>query len=122
VIGGVSWLRLAGGDVYLLARVIHDWDDEQSSLILRNCCAAVARTSKLPLAERIIPETIEPGLNAQPPLLSDLNMLVWNGGVMPSMGNAVIGSVARAMSTGRPDRNSIVHAQPRSARSRLASL
>jgi hypothetical protein len=69
-----------GGDVYLLSRVIHDWDDEKSILILRNCRAAMARTSKLLLAERTIPETIEPGLHVQAQLLSDLNMLVRNGG------------------------------------------
>ena len=69
-----------GGDVYLLSRVIHDWDDEKSILILRNCRAAMARTSKLLLAERTIPETIEPGFHAQAQLLSDLNMLVRNGG------------------------------------------
>ena len=69
-----------GGDVYLLSRVIHDWDDEKSILILRNCRAAMARTSKLLLAERTIPETIEPSVHAQTQFLSDLNMLVRNGG------------------------------------------
>jgi hypothetical protein len=40
----------------------------------------MARTSKLLLAERTLPETIEPGIHAQTQLLSDLNMLVRNGG------------------------------------------
>jgi hypothetical protein len=69
-----------GGDVYLLSRVIHDWDDENSILILRNCRAAMSPTSKLLLAERTIPEMIEPGAHTQAQLLSDLNMLVRNGG------------------------------------------
>ena len=69
-----------GGDVYLLSRVIHDWDDEKSVRILRNCRAAMTPTSKLLVAERIIPETVEPGIHAQAQLLSDLNMLVRNGG------------------------------------------
>jgi hypothetical protein len=69
-----------GGDVYLLSRVIHDWDDEKSILILRNCRAAMAPASRLLLAERTIPEKIEPGIHAQAQLLSDLNMLVRNGG------------------------------------------
>jgi len=43
-----------GGDVYLLSRVIHDWDDEKSILILRNCRAAMVQTSRLLLAERTI--------------------------------------------------------------------
>jgi hypothetical protein len=70
----------AGGDIYLLSRVIHDWDDEKSILILRNCRAAMPPGSKLLLAERTIPETIEPGIQAQTQLLGDLNMLVRNGG------------------------------------------
>jgi hypothetical protein len=69
-----------GGDIYLLSRVIHDWDDENSVLILKNCRAAMTRSSKLLLAERAIPETIEPGIHAQTQLLSDLSMLVRNGG------------------------------------------
>ncbi len=70
----------AGGDIYLLSRVIHDWDDEKSIRILRNCRVAMRPSSKLLLAERTIPETIEPSLHAQTQLLSDLNMLVRNGG------------------------------------------
>ena len=70
----------AGGDIYLLSRVIHDWDDDKSILILKNCRAAMSPTSKLLLAERTIPERIEPGIHAQTQLLSDLNMLVRNGG------------------------------------------
>jgi hypothetical protein len=69
-----------GGDVYLLSRVIHDWDDEKSILILKNCRAAMSPTSKLLLAERTIPEMIEPSAHTQAQLLSDLNMLVRNGG------------------------------------------
>ena len=69
-----------GGDIYLLSRVIHDWDDEKSVLILRNCRAAMTRSSKLLLAERAIPEAIEPDTHTQAQLLSDLNMLVRNGG------------------------------------------
>ncbi|WP_373280471.1 methyltransferase, partial [Methylogaea oryzae] len=30
----------AGGDVYLLKAVIHDWNDEESARILRLCRAA----------------------------------------------------------------------------------
>ena len=78
--GDILFSVPSGGDIYLLSRVIHDWGDEKSILILRNCRAAMARTSKLLLAERTIPETIEPGFHAQAQLLSDLNMLVRNGG------------------------------------------
>jgi hypothetical protein len=70
----------AGADIYLLSRVIHDWDDEKSIRILRNCRAAMMPSSRLLLAERIIPEVIVPDAHAQTQFLADLNMLVRNGG------------------------------------------
>ena len=81
IVGGDIMLSVpAGGDIYMLSRVIHDWDDEKSICILRNCRAAMMPSSRLLLAERTIPETIVPGAHAQSQLLADLNMLVRNGG------------------------------------------
>jgi hypothetical protein len=81
VVGGDVFSSVpSGGDIYLLARVIHDWDDEKSIAIFRNCRAVMAPASKLLLVERAIPEKIEPGALVQSQLLGDLNMLVRNGG------------------------------------------
>jgi hypothetical protein len=41
----------AGGDVYVMKRVIHDWDDERSITILKNCHRAMAGKGKLLLIE-----------------------------------------------------------------------
>lgn len=61
-----------GGDAYILKRVIHDWDDEQSVRILRNCRAAMTNGARLFLSEGIVPTGTEPS-EAK---LFDINMLV----------------------------------------------
>jgi ubiquinone/menaquinone biosynthesis C-methylase UbiE len=67
----------AGGDVYLLRHVIHDWNDDQAIEILRNCRRAMRKTSKLLLVESVV----EPG--DQPSLAKsyDLIMLALTGGM-----------------------------------------
>jgi SAM-dependent methyltransferase len=67
----------AGADRYLLANVLHDWDDARSIEILRNCRRAMARAGRVLIVERLIPED---GSDPVPTLLSDINMLVLSGG------------------------------------------
>jgi SAM-dependent methyltransferase len=66
-----------GADCYVLANVLHDWDDERAVDILRNCRQSMARGGRVLIVERLIPDP--PG-DAVPALLSDLNMLVITGG------------------------------------------
>ena len=66
-----------GADCYVLANVLHDWDDGQAIDILRNCHRSMAGGGRVLIVERLIPD--EPG-DAVPTLLSDLNMLVITGG------------------------------------------
>lgn len=42
----------AGADAYLMRHIIHDWDDEKSLTILRNCHRAMQPGAKLLLVER----------------------------------------------------------------------
>jgi hypothetical protein len=44
-----------GADAYLLRHIIHDWDDEKSLSILRNCHAAMPPEGKLLVIESVIP-------------------------------------------------------------------
>jgi O-methyltransferase domain len=67
----------SGGDGYLLANVLHDWDDERSAVILRNCRQAMHADGKVLIVERMIFDDPEKSI---PTLLSDLNMLVLTGG------------------------------------------
>jgi SAM-dependent methyltransferase len=41
----------AGADVYLLCRVIHDWDDPEASAILRRCAEAAGGTGRVLMIE-----------------------------------------------------------------------
>ena len=78
VLAGDFFQNLPGGaDCYVLANVLHDWDDTQAEQILRNCRLAMARGGRVLIVERLIPDT--PG-HAIPTLLSDINMLVITGG------------------------------------------
>jgi len=65
-----------GGDAYIMKLVIHDWDDERSIRILRNCHRAMQPRSKLLVVDRVI----VPGDEADPAKFSDLEMLVLSRG------------------------------------------
>ena len=69
-----------GGDCYLLARVIHDWDDERASAILRNCRRAMAAQAKVLLCERLVPAYGPPSPAARAAALTDVTMMVSTGG------------------------------------------
>jgi hypothetical protein len=63
-------------DACILKSVIHDWDDEQSTTILRHCRDAVGPGGRVLLAELVI----QPGNGADFAKLLDLEMLVMAGG------------------------------------------
>jgi SAM-dependent methyltransferase len=78
VTGGDFFKAVPGGaDGYILANVLHDWDDDRSVRILGACCRAMAEDGRVLIVERLIPG--DPHA-AAPVLLSDLNMLVVSGG------------------------------------------
>ncbi len=66
-----------GADCYVLANVLHDWDDRKAIDILTSCRQAVTRQGRVLVAERLIPDDLAEGV---PALLSDINMLVLTGG------------------------------------------
>lgn len=51
-----------GGDVYLLCRILHDWDDERCVALLTNCHAAMTPGGTLLIVERLLPEYGRPSL------------------------------------------------------------
>ncbi|MGI5230672.1 methyltransferase [Actinoallomurus sp. CA-142502] len=63
VIGGDFTERVPeGGDVYLLSRILHDWDDEHCLKILANCRRAMPEAARLVIVERPIPTDGTPSL------------------------------------------------------------
>ena len=50
----------SGADAYFLRHIIHDWNDDQSRTILRNCRVAMPDGGQLLLAEFVLPDGPEP--------------------------------------------------------------
>jgi O-methyltransferase domain len=46
----------AGGDLYVLSRVLHDWDDDAAVRILTTCRQAMSDSAVLLIAEAVLPE------------------------------------------------------------------
>jgi hypothetical protein len=81
-----------GGDLYLLSRVIHDWNDEDAVRILRSCRTAMNHDGGLVLVEAVIADR----LSDQPAaILMDLHMLVLGLGKERTVGE-FSGLLARA--------------------------
>ena len=66
----------AGGDAYILSRVIHDWADEKAVAILKVVRGVLPAKGRLLLFETMI----RAGNRLSYPLLSDLNMVIRTGG------------------------------------------
>jgi hypothetical protein len=66
----------AGGDLYLLRRVLHGQDDNHSVTILRNCRAAMGRRSRMLVIEHVL----EPGNAPSWGKMLDLQMLILGAG------------------------------------------
>jgi hypothetical protein len=66
----------AGGDLYLLKRILHDKSDDESLSVLRSCRRAMSDSAKLLVIDPVIP----PGSGPHPHVLSDILMMtVWEG-------------------------------------------
>jgi O-methyltransferase domain len=75
----------AGGDAYILSRVLHDWDDDHSCRFLTNCRNVLPLKGRLLVIERVVP--VGPDQIASTPYavlsditLTDLNMMVMTSG------------------------------------------
>jgi O-methyltransferase domain len=81
VVGGDMFTSVpAGGDLYFLSRVIHDWDDQRATDILRSCRRAMAPDAKLLILDRVLPEQLQAGPIAQSHAMLDLTMMLCTAG------------------------------------------
>jgi hypothetical protein len=77
VVSGDFFARVPpGGDIYILRRIIHDWDDERAIAILRTCAQALGPQGKVALIEQVMPTG--PGAGRATSL--DMMMLIMTGG------------------------------------------
>lgn len=70
--GGDFFEAVPAADAFVMKHIIHDWADDKSTTILRNCRTAAKPGAKLVLVEMVIP----PGNGPLPGKLLDLEMLV----------------------------------------------
>lgn len=66
-----------GADAYLMRHIMHDWDDDKSLMILRNCRRAMGQGGKLLVVEGVVPSDNEPSVSK----FFDLAMMVLPGGM-----------------------------------------
>jgi hypothetical protein len=66
-----------GGDLYVLSRVLHNWDDDSARAILARCRQSMAETSTLLLVEVALPER---AIDNPAAIRMDLPMLAVLGG------------------------------------------
>jgi hypothetical protein len=76
LVGGDFFREVPRGDVYVLMRILHDWDDADAVRILRTCRAGAASAARLAVVEVLVPDPWQPS----PAHLFDLAMLVFQGG------------------------------------------
>jgi O-methyltransferase domain/Dimerisation domain len=94
----------AGGDLYLLKAIVHDWDDTSAKRILQTVRAAAKSSSTLLIVEMVMPDVVTP--EATPVTLMDLNMLVLFGGRERTEGEfrALLGSAGWTLDRVAPTR------------------
>lgn len=72
-VGGSFFTRVpSGADAYMLKNILHDWNDERSIHVLKNCRAAMRVGQRLVLVDLIL----EPDETGVLPTLSDLHMMI----------------------------------------------
>ena len=75
-VGGDFFMEIpANGDAYILAQILHDWNDERSIAILQQCRRAMSAHGKLLVIELVLPPGEEPFIGKW----VDLHMLVLLG-------------------------------------------
>ncbi len=66
----------AGGDVYVLSRILHDWPDDKAATILANCRKAIKEDGTLLIRDNVLSDHQEAPASTQ----LDLTMLIMTGG------------------------------------------
>ncbi len=74
-VAGSFFEEVPTGDAYIVSRILHDWDDERASAILRTIRAAAPQGARL----LVLDSVIAPGNEPQGAKWLDLLMLVFGG-------------------------------------------
>lgn len=74
---GDFFAEVPAADLYLVKTILHDWDDDQCTTILRNCRASAAEGARALVVELVVGEMGEPGIAT----VSDMGMLALTNGM-----------------------------------------
>jgi hypothetical protein len=77
IVAGDFFESVPAGDIHVLKKVIHDWDDERAVLILRNCRMSMLPNGRVLVAETLVP----PGDGPSQIKHVDVVMLAVTGGL-----------------------------------------
>jgi hypothetical protein len=81
IVGGDFFQKIpVRADALVLKHVIHDWNDERATAILRNCRDAMPARGRLLVVEGVYPARIDGSLESRGAAANDVNMLVCTGG------------------------------------------
>jgi len=80
----------------LLVHILHNWDDEAASAVLKSCRQAMSDAGKLLILDRVMPEHVEPTETARRNTLIDLMMLVRTPGGRERTADEFAGLLASA--------------------------
>ncbi|RKR91917.1 methyltransferase family protein [Micromonospora pisi] len=71
-----------GADAYLLKHILHDWDDEASVRILRNCAEAVDPGGKVLVLTSVVPDrgSVTDPMELKVLAMSDMEMMAFHSG------------------------------------------
>jgi O-methyltransferase domain len=73
IVGGDFFTSVpAGGDAYVLKRILHDWSDQQCVQILRTCREAMGRKARILVVDAVVP----PGNELDPAKVMDILMML----------------------------------------------
>lgn len=76
IAGNFFELVPAGGDIYILKLIIHDWEDKLATMVLKNCHEAMNESSRLLVIDKVITS----GDKLELSKFTDLNMMALTGG------------------------------------------
>ncbi len=80
IVEGSFFESVPRGDVYLLKDILHDWDDNSATAILRVCRREVKAGARLMIVERVMPSHITATPAHMNATMTDLQMMVQLGG------------------------------------------
>jgi hypothetical protein len=76
IVAGDFFEAVPAADVYVMSKILHDWDDESCRRLLASIATAARPGARLVVLEQVVPEGDQPHMSK----LLDLTMLVMTGG------------------------------------------